>query len=145
MVQPTKLSENFAVSPQLTETDFDQLATAGYKTVINNRPNGEEAGQLTATAAQKIAQENDLNYVHIPVKMPEITKEAVEQFSQAIKENPGPILAHCKTGTRSAILWTITQAQQTDLSLDELMQRTAQQGYDLTKMRPLIEQHVSEK
>lgn len=143
MVEPRALAKDFAVSPQITAADFAILAADGYKTVINNRPDGEEPGQLPAAEAAKIAHEQGLNYVHIPIKMPELTAEKVEQFKAALAENPGPVLAHCKSGTRSCILWTLVSAQETSMSLDELMQRTANGGYDLSRMRPLIEQSMN--
>ncbi|RZM79696.1 TIGR01244 family sulfur transferase [Leptolyngbya iicbica] len=143
MVQPKALADDFSVSPQLTEADFAELAAAGYKTVINNRPDGEEPGQLTAAAAQQLAQAQGLNYVHIPVKMPELTPAIVDQFSAAMADNPGPILAHCKSGTRSCLLWTLVAAKHNTMPLEELMQHTAQSGYDLTRMRPLIEQYIN--
>lgn len=144
MVEPRKIAEDFAVSPQLNNADFAELAAAGYQTIINNRPDGEEAGQLSAAEAAKIAQENGLNYVHIPVKISELTADTVEQFSRAMQEHPAPFLAHCKSGTRSCILWTLATAQQNTMSLDELMQCAAQGGYDLSKMRPLIEQYINQ-
>ncbi|WP_204138134.1 TIGR01244 family sulfur transferase [Halomicronema sp. CCY15110] len=143
MVQPRTLANDFSVSPQLVATDFAELAAAGYKTVINNRPDGEEPGQLAASEAQQLAQEHGLNYVHIPVKIPELTTTIVDQFSAALTDNPGPILAHCKSGTRSCVLWIMATAKQNIMPLEELMQCTAQGGYDLTRMRPLIEQYVN--
>lgn len=142
MVEPRAIAEDFAVSPQLTAADFAPLAAAGYKTVINNRPDGEEPGQLSAAEAATIAHEHGLNYVHIPVKMPEFTAATVEQFGAALETNEGPVLAHCKSGTRSCMLWTLVMAQQNTMSLDELMQCAAQGGYDLSKMRPLIQQYM---
>jgi sulfide:quinone oxidoreductase len=143
MVEPKVMAEGFAVSPQLTKEDIAFLASAGYKTIINNRPDAEEAGQMTAAEAQQLAAENGLNYVHIPVKMPELTTATVEEFSTAIKANPGPILAHCKSGTRSCVLWTIATAKANTMSLEELMDCAARGGYDLTRMRPLIEQYIN--
>ena len=143
MVEPRVMAEGFAVSPQITADDFSVLAAAGYKTIINNRPDGEEAGQLTAAEAQEIAEANGLNYVHIPVRMPELTAETVEKFSVAIKENPGPVLAHCKSGTRSCVLWSMVTAKENTMTLEELMACAAKGGYDLTRMRPLIEQYMN--
>jgi uncharacterized protein (TIGR01244 family) len=143
MVQPRTLADDFSVSPQLAAEDFAELAAAGYKTVINNRPDGEEPGQLTAAEAQQLAQEQGLNYVHIPVKIPDLTTAIVDQFSTALTDNPGPILAHCKSGTRSCVLWTMATARQNTMSLEALMQCAAQGGYDLARMRPLIEQYMS--
>lgn len=143
MVEPRVIAEGFAVSPQLTKGDILSLALAGYKTIINNRPDAEEAGQMTAAEAQKIAEENCMNYIHIPVKMSELTTETVEKFSKALQENPSPILAHCKSGTRSCVLWTMATAKENIMSLEELMDCAARGGYDLTRMRPLIEQYIN--
>jgi sulfide:quinone oxidoreductase len=136
------MAEGFAVSPQLTPADFAALAAAGYKTIINNRPDGEEPGQLSAAEGQVLAQEQGLNYVYLPVKMPELSEATVEAFSAAMKTHPGPILAHCRTGTRSCVLWTLVTAQENTLTLEELMDCAAQGGYDLSRMRPLIEQYM---
>ena len=142
MAVPTPLTPEFAVSTQITAADFPNLAAAGYKTIINNRPDGEEAGQLTAAAARQLAEQNGLNYVHIPVTMSDLTATTIAQFETALTENPGPVLAHCKSGTRSCILWAIATARQPTTSLADLLSLTAQQGYNLERLRPLIEQYA---
>jgi sulfide:quinone oxidoreductase len=143
MVDPKVMTDRFAVSPQLAAADFVALAAAGYKTIINNRPDNEEPGQLSAAEAQALAEAQGMNYVHIPVKIPELTAATVEQFGTALQSNPGPILAHCRTGTRSFILWTMVTAKSNTMTLEELMQCAADGGYDLSKMRPLIEQYMN--
>lgn len=142
MAVPTSLTPEFAVSTQITAADFPALAAAGYKTIINNRPDGEEAGQLTAAAARQLAEQHGLKYVHIPVTMPDLTATTIDQFETALQENPAPLLAHCKSGTRSCILWAIATARQPTTSLEALMSLTAQQGYNLDRLRPLIEQYA---
>ena len=124
MAVPISLTPEFAVSTQITAADFPALAAAGYKTIINNRPDGEEAGQLTAAAARQLAEQHGLNYVHIPVTMPELTAATIDQFETALQEGSGPVLAHCKSGTRSCILWAIATARQPTTSLDDLMSLT---------------------
>lgn len=140
MVKTSVIVEGFSVAPNLTENDFPALAAAGYKTIINNRHDGEEPNQLTAAQAQKLAEENGLSYLHIPIAIQAITPTDVEQFSNALKTNPRPILAHCKTGTRSCLLWAMTTAKDKTLTIDELMQCAAKGGYDLSNMRSLVEQ-----
>ncbi len=138
------MKEGFSVSPQITEADFAAIAAAGYKTIINNRPDDEEPGQLSAAAARELATAHGLNYVHIPVKIPELSPEVVEAFATALQENPGPFLAHCRTGTRSCILWTLVNAQNKTMTLDELLTCAADGGYDLTNVLPLIKQYMGE-
>ena len=142
MVDPKVMADGFAVSPQIAPADIPALAAAGYKTIINNRPDGEEDGQFSAAEARAIAEDNGINYIHLPVKMPELNADIVDQFSAAVKEQPGPILAHCKSGTRSCVLWTMAAGRDSSMTVEELMDCAAQGGYDLTRLRPLIEQYV---
>lgn len=141
MVDVKKLSEEFAAAPQLTQQDFETLASAGYKTIINNRPDGEEAGQLSAADAQEIAQKEGLNYLHVPVTMSDLNAEKIQQFEQALKDSPKPILAHCRSGMRSSILWAIAKIKNGQMSIEEVISTAAQQGYDLSRVRPLLEQY----
>ena len=142
MVEPRVIVEGFSVAPQLTEADFPELAAAGYKTIINNRPDGEEPGQLTTEVAKALAAANGLNYVYIPIVFSELNSAIVDQFAEALKTNSGPILAHCKTGTRSCIVWSMATAKDNTMTVDELLMCAAKGGYDLSRMRPLIEQYM---
>lgn len=141
MVQPKTLVEGLAVMVQPAADDFAALAAAGYKTVINNRPDGEETGQLSAAAAAEIAAQHDLSYVHLPVSMQSLTPGQVQAFGDALNQQPGPIVAHCKSGTRSTLLWALSQVQGQQKSVDEVMEIAAAAGYDLSRMQPLIQQY----
>ncbi len=142
MVQPKILAEGFAVAPQLERSDFAELAAAGYKTIINNRPDGEAADQLSSAEAKNLAAQAGLNYVYIPTTVRSLTPEVVDAFGQALEENPAPVLAYCFSGTRSCILWSMVQGKAGKGSLDEVMQCAALGGYDLTSVRPLIEEYI---
>jgi sulfide:quinone oxidoreductase len=142
MVQPRILAEGFAVAPQLERSDFAELAAAGYKTIINNRPDGEAADQLSSAEAKTLAAQAGLNYIYIPTTMRTLTPEVVDAFGQALQANPAPVLAHCLSGTRSCILWSMVQGKSGNGSLEELMESAAQGGYDLTSVRPLIEEYI---
>lgn len=138
MVSPRPLVDGLAVAPQITPDDFAAIAAAGYRTVINNRPDGEEPGQLSAATGATLAAEAGLSYVHIPVNMQTLTPDAIAAFATALQEQPGPILAHCKSGTRSTLMWALSQVK--EQPVDAVLGIAAQAGYDLSQARPLLEQ-----
>ncbi|MEQ8967126.1 MAG: TIGR01244 family sulfur transferase [Azospirillaceae bacterium] len=139
MATLTALEDGFYVGPQLTESDFDDLAAKGIKTVINNRPDGEEAGQLSAERAAELAGEHGIAYHYIPMTSESLTPEVIETFRNAVDESERPILAHCRSGTRSCVLWSITQAGAGERSVDEIVRCAADGGYDMSSVRPVLE------
>jgi len=134
-----KLDDKVSVAPQPTPDDFADIARAGFKSIINNRPDGEEPGQLPHAEAQKIAQAHGLNYVYIPVTSATLGPDAVEAFTRAVDELPGPVLAHCRSGTRCTVLWALSEARRGDRTPDDLIATAAEQGYDIGNLRPALE------
>ncbi len=141
MVSPIPLVEGLAVSPQIQPEDFTALAAAGYRTVINNRPDGEEMAQLSAAEGAALAARAGLTYVYLPVTMANLSPETIATFKAALESQPGPILAHCKSGTRSTILWALSQVG--EQSVESILAIAAQAGYDLSQVRPLLEHFAS--
>jgi len=127
------LADGFAVAPQLTAQDFARAAAAGYRMVINNRPDGEAHDQLSNTAAEAAAKAAGLEYRHIPVGMPP-PDAAAAQVAEAIADGPGPILAYCRSGTRSASLWALAQAR-SGMTAKDILASAAAAGYDLSSLR----------
>lgn len=108
----TQLSDNFAVAPQLAPEDMAALAQAGFKSVINNRPDFEGgAGQPAADTIGEAARAAGLNYVHQPVNGANIQAGDVDTFAQQLQTLPGPILAFCRSGARSTRLYQLAVAQ----------------------------------
>jgi len=105
------LSKNYSVSPQLSFDDVRAAAAQGFKTIICNRPDGEEAEQPTAEAISAEASALGLGFAHIPVTSGAITKADVAAHAAALRDNPGPVLAFCRSGGRSTELWQRAQAQ----------------------------------
>jgi uncharacterized protein (TIGR01244 family) len=104
---PIRISDKLAVAGQPSPEAFRQLKTDGFTAVINNRPDGEEAHQ-PGSAAEKISAEDvGLGYRFIPVAGPQITEADVRAFQEAVAAPPGPVFAHCRSGTRSLTLYAI--------------------------------------
>ena len=122
----TEVTERFAVAPQVQVADMQDVADAGYRTVICNRPDGAEDGALSAGIA----------FHHIPVSGGAFPAEAIAAFAKVRREADGKVLAYCRTGTRSITLDTLANIEQ--LSADARIERARQAGYDLSPLRPRL-------
>ncbi len=110
MTQFKALSPQYSVSPQLSADDVCAAAAQGFKTIICNRPDDEEKGQLNSAAIAAEAVALGLGFVHIPVTSGAITDAQVATQAQAFKNNAGPVLAYCRSGARSTELWKRAQS-----------------------------------
>jgi len=126
-----QVTDDFAVSPQITLDDIAAAAGQGFKLVINNRPDGEQPGQPTSDEVEAAARAAGLDYVHIPV-MGQPTPDQVEANRVAIAEADGPVLAFCRSGTRSIVTWSIGQALSGERPRGELVSLGREAGYDLS-------------
>jgi len=125
------VTDSFAVAPQLTPADLAEAARLGFKTVINNRPDGEQPGQPTSAEMEAAARAAGLDYVHVPV-VGGPGQAQVEQVVQAIADAPGPVLAFCRSGTRSIVTWSQGQYAQGLATRDDLIAQGRAAGYDLS-------------
>ena len=113
------------------------LAAQGFRSIINNRPDNEEPGQPSNGELEQAAQQAGLGWRYIPVTPGQFTEQQAHSFTQALSELPGPVLAFCRSGTRSSSLWAL-QAQE---SVDTILSTARAAGYDLSMLRPLLERN----
>jgi uncharacterized protein (TIGR01244 family) len=104
-----ELAPGVSAAGKLDRSDIEALAEAGIRTIVNNRPDGEDFGQLLAAEARQLAESLGIAYHHIPVTMASLAPADVEAFAEVLKTAPGPIVAHCRSGTRSALLWALAR------------------------------------
>ena len=131
------LTPEVSVAPQIALDDLPAIRAAGFKTVINNRPDGEQPGQPSSAEVEAAAQAAGLAYRHVPVVSGGMSMDDVAAFDAALTESEGPVLAFCRSGTRSATLWAFTQAGAREP--DEILEIAGDAGYDLSGMRPYLE------
>ena len=105
MTPPTQLDDKVFVTGQIAPEDMRALAEKGFRSVIGNRPDGEEPGQPTWEALSAAAHEAGLEAKLIPIASVEDMEARKGEFAKATAEMPGPILVFCRTGTRSARLY----------------------------------------
>ncbi len=100
-----RMSEYCAVSGQITADDIATLAVEGYATVICNRPDGEEFGQPLASDVAAACEDHGIVFHHIPIDRSGLTQKMVESFREAVTNSDGLVLAYCRSGQRSAVIW----------------------------------------
>jgi len=105
MMDINRITPDFATSPQLTPDDLPAVKAAGFTTIINDRPDGEEPGQPPSQVIEAAARAHGLAYFHIPVVPEKIGSDAVAAFAAALEEADGPVLGYCRSGKRSATLF----------------------------------------
>lgn len=140
MAEFKRLTDDFSVAPQLAPEDFARAAAAGFVAVVNNRPDGEEPGQMTTAQAEAAAREQGLAYHHAPVVGGQLTMDAVETLKQATAEAGGPVLAYCRSGTRSATLWAVATAMDGAMGTADIVKAAGDAGYDLTSLAGSLDQ-----
>jgi uncharacterized protein (TIGR01244 family) len=130
---------------QLDSTTFvsgqiapEEIAALGVTTIINNRPDGEEPGQPDSDVIAAAAQAAGIDYRHIPVAGG-ISQPQVAEMADALAQAKGPVLAFCRSGTRSTYLWALARARLGD-DAEELAGKAAAAGYDLSPIRAFLAQ-----
>ena len=127
-----EVSPGFAVAPQLAASELAEIAARGFVALICNRPDGEEVGQPTVAEMREAAQAAGLAFHHIPVSGGAFPDAAIAAFRAVRRGSDGPVLAYCRTGTRSITLETLANPEGVDAP--ERLTRAVAAGYDLTNL-----------
>lgn len=100
------LAPDVGVAPQLTPDAMAEAARAGFRSVVNNRPDFEHGpDQPTSAAIAAAAAAAGLEYRHLPVDGGWQSPEEIAAFAQLLRELPRPLLAFCRSGARSTRLF----------------------------------------
>jgi sulfide:quinone oxidoreductase len=124
-----KITEKTAVSPQITPQDMLAIKEAGFRAIICNRPDGEGVDQPSFEEIEAEAKKVGLAAAYVPVTSGMVRDEDVESFGAALKDLPRPVLAYCRTGTRSATLWSFHESKKRPMH--EILAATKAAGYDM--------------
>lgn len=100
-----RLSETCAVAGQIQPTDVEAIAADGFTTIVCNRPDNEDFGQPAASDIEAECTTHGIAFHHIPIDRGGLTMQMVENFQQVVNESAGPVLAYCRSGQRSAVIW----------------------------------------
>ena len=131
------LTPRHAVSPQITPEDLAAIKAAGFATVICNRPDVENPPALQSQAMRAAAEAAGLQFHVLELTHQTMTPENIARQRDLIDTAPGPVLAYCASGTRCSVAWSLGQAG--NMPVDDILQATAQAGYQLEQLRPALE------
>lgn len=132
------INESISVAPQIAVEHVADIAAAGFKTIVNNRPDDEDAGQPSGDAIRAAAEAAGLKYVAIPVTHAGFSHPQIDAMTQALTDLDGPVLAYCRSGTRSCNLWALAAAK-AGRNPNLLLAQAEDAGYDLRGIRPMLD------
>jgi uncharacterized protein (TIGR01244 family) len=138
-----RLSDNVYASPQITPADIAEASALGVTMVINNRPEGETEDQPPGPEIEAAAHAAGMEYVAIPVTMPALSDVHVTAMRESLDRAAGPVLAYCRSGTRSTVLWALAQAK-AGADLEDITRAAAAAGYDVSPVRAAMEAYTAQ-
>lgn len=125
-----KITDDFTVSPQIEASDIPAIVAAGFRSILCNRPDGEEVTQCCFDDVSEAAANAGLEVRSVPITSGVVMPDDLKAFNAALDEMPRPVLAYCRSGTRCTMLWTIAQYGQVEP--EEILTLTGQAGYDMS-------------
>lgn len=123
------INSQISVAPQVKPEDMADFAQQGFRSVICNRPDGEGADQPSFEEIEAAASKLGMEARYLPIVAGKVGDTDAEEFGRLMESLPKPILAYCRTGTRSATLWSLSQAEK--LPLSDILSKTKAAGYDM--------------
>ncbi|MGT2513827.1 TIGR01244 family sulfur transferase [Sphingomonas panni] len=133
-----RIDDRISVSPQITADDVATLKAQGFTAIVNNRPDGEEAGQPAGDTIADAAAAAGMAYHAIPITHAGFSHPQLDAMAAILTEAEGPILAYCRSGTRSCNLWALARAKQGGDPAG-LVAAGGAAGYDLSGIRPTLD------
>lgn len=126
------LTDVLSVSPQIAIAELPEIKAQGFRSIVCNRPDGEDDGQPSFEEVSAAAKAHGLEMIWQPVVR--VSDEDAQVFAKALTDLPTPTLAYCRSGTRCSTLWALSQAASGAMSTDEILAAASAAGYDLSGM-----------
>ena len=133
-----KLTTNIYAAPQIGPAEIAEASALGVTLVINNRPEDESDDQTPGAEIEAAARAAGMDYVAIPVTHSGFSEPQVDAMAAALEGATGAVLAYCRSGTRSTLLWALAESSQGG-DPDALTNMAAKAGYDVSPIRPLMD------
>ena len=133
-----KVTDGFYASPQIQPDDVANAKALGITLIVNNRPDGEDDGQPAGAEIEAAAHEAGIAYRAIPVSGGGFAEPQVRAMAEALASTDGTVLAYCRSGTRSTLLWSLVEASG-GRDPDEIAAAARAAGYDISPVRPMVD------
>lgn len=133
------LTDALLVSPQISVGDVEIAKAQGITFILNNRPDDEEAGQVSGAEIEAAARAAGLGYAAVPISHGGFAPWQLDGMDEALAQAAdGKLLAYCRSGTRSTLLWALARARAGD-NPDAIAATAAAAGYDVAPVRQIMD------
>ena len=139
-----RLSDSVIASPQISLDDVDAAQGEGVTLIICNRPDDEDPDQPSSSSIRQAAAEKGIDYAWIPISGGQFSDAQVRQMADALSAAEGKVLAYCRSGTRSTLLWALAEASK-GRDPEQLARQASAAGYDLSPVRQSMEMLAAER
>ncbi len=133
-----QLSDSFWASPQIDTADVERARAEGFTHIVCNRPDDEAPGQPSAADIAAAAESCGMGFTSVPVGSAGFSLPQVDAMQDALDKGGGKVLAYCRSGTRSTLLWALAQAKG-GADLEDIDRRAAAAGYNTAAIHPTME------
>lgn len=134
-----QLDPSMLVSPQITVADVEQARAQGVSVILNNRPEGESADQTPGEEIEAAAKAAGISYLAVPVNHSGFAPWQLDGMDAALEQaGDGKLLAYCRSGTRSTLLWALAKARAGEHPA-ALAEKAEAAGYDLSPVRQVMD------
>jgi uncharacterized protein (TIGR01244 family) len=131
-----ELDDKVLVSGQIRPDEVAALRTQGVTLIVNNRPDGEEPDQPLGVEIEEAAAAAGIDYRSVPI-IRGIGPADVEAMRDAISSSQGKVLAFCRSGTRSGLVWALARNDE-GMAREEIERRLISAGVDPTPIAHLF-------
>ena len=132
------------VGGQVLPADVASLRTAGYRTLVNMRPDGEAADQPPSDAVASAAREAGLAYAYVPTPAANLADEVIDDLSRTLATAEGPVFIYCRSGTRVARAWALAEASRPGgLDRDGIIDAVSKAGFNVDDLLPRIDTRLA--
>ena len=139
-----RISAPLTLEQKLSIVPLAEAKAQGFAMVINNRPDGEEPAAPQGEHISTACAAEGLAYAAIPIGHAGFSHAQIDALDKLLAAATGPILAYCRSGTRSTHLWALARARAGD-DVGAIVEAAAKAGYDLTGLRPMLDALAGEK
>lgn len=133
-----QISDTVFASPQITLAEVAEASAQGIRLIVNNRPEGESDDQTPGDEIEAAAKAAGIAYIAIPVTHAGFSEAQVKAMAEALDSADGPVLAYCRSGTRSTLLWALAEASK-GTNPAAIAAQAARAGYDIAPVRAVVD------
>lgn len=127
-----RLSDDFSVSPQIEISDLPAIWQAGFRSIICNRPDNEDAGQPLVADVEAAAKAMGFEFAHISADSTGASMSHAIETRRVLPDLPKPVFAYCRSGTRCTVIWSLMMIS--ELEASEILAASAAAGYDMSSL-----------